>query len=176
METAERRAQTALLAAAGVLVEATAPRELVAVGDTLPVTVTVYNQGKQEIRFTGASAWTVGDVGPPPAGPPTTLAPDSSARVSITVSAPSASYPWWMARPRVGDMFTLPPRNDEQASYPAIGEDRLFDTHARAALVIAGVPVVVDASPVIYRVRRPGARRGAASRGERAADQPAIRR
>ena len=50
IETAERRAQTALLAAAGVLVEATAPRELVAVGDTLPVTVTVYNQGKQEIR------------------------------------------------------------------------------------------------------------------------------
>jgi LmbE family N-acetylglucosaminyl deacetylase len=155
LETAERRAQTALLAAAGVLVEATAPRELVAVGDTLPVTVTVYNQGKQEIRFTGASAWTVDDVGPPPSGRPATLAPDSSARVSVTVSAPSADYPWWMARPRVRDMFTLPPREDDRANYLAIGEDRLFDTHATASLVIAGVPVVVDASPVIYRFADP---------------------
>jgi hypothetical protein len=52
-------------------------------------------------------------------------------------------------------MFTLPSKIDEQASYLAIGEDRLFDTHATAALVIAGVPVVVDASPVIYRFADP---------------------
>ncbi|HKP16408.1 MAG TPA: PIG-L family deacetylase [Gemmatimonadaceae bacterium] len=155
IETAERRAQTALLAAAGVLVEATAPRELVAVGDTLPVTVSIYNQGKQEIRFTGASAWTMTDVGPPPTGQPVVLAPDSSSRASITISSPRSSYPWWMARPRVGDMFTLPPRTDEEATYLAIGEERLFDTHAKAALVIAGVPVVVDASPVIYRFADP---------------------
>ncbi|HKH94189.1 MAG TPA: PIG-L family deacetylase [Gemmatimonadaceae bacterium] len=155
LETAERRAQTALLAAAGVLVEATASRELVAVGDTISATVTVYNQGKQEIRFAGASAWTLGDVGPLPAGGATTIAPDSSARIAVTISAPAADYPWWMARQRVGDMFTLPPRGDEQANNLAIGENRLFDTHARAALVIAGVPLVVDASPVIYRFADP---------------------
>ena len=60
-----------------------------------------------------------------------------------------------MSRPRVGDMFTLPPRGSEQASYLAIGEERLFDTHASAALVIAGVPLVVDASPVVYRFADP---------------------
>ena len=57
LETAQRRAQRALLAAAGVLVEATAPRELLAVHDTLPVTVTVYNQGKSDVVLEGASVW-----------------------------------------------------------------------------------------------------------------------
>ena len=155
LETAARRAQTALLAAAGVLVEATAPRELIAVGDTLSVTVSVYNQGSRAIQLGGASAWTVGDVGPTPTGPATTIAPDSSARVAVTVSAPTADYPWWMARPRIHDMFTLPPASEEQGNYLAIGEDRLFNTHAQAALVVAGVPVTVDASPVIYRFADP---------------------
>src|SRR6185436_4767085 len=49
LETAERRAQRALLSAAGVQVEATAPRELLAVHDSLPVTVTVYNQGRSDV-------------------------------------------------------------------------------------------------------------------------------
>src|SRR5206468_12949894 len=57
LETAERRARTAFLAAAGVLVEATAPRELVAVGDTVPVTVNVYNQGKSGVVLNGVSVW-----------------------------------------------------------------------------------------------------------------------
>jgi hypothetical protein len=132
------------------------------------------------------------DAGPPPAGQPMTLAPDSSGRVSITVSAPSASYPWWMSRPRVGDMFTLPLRGSEQASYLAVGEERLFDTHARAALVIAEFRLIVDASPVVYRfadpargeLRRPVAsvppiscaiRRRVGARARRSPDQPRVR-
>ena len=46
LETAESRANAALLAAAGVLVEATAPRELVAVGDTMPVTISDLQPGQ----------------------------------------------------------------------------------------------------------------------------------
>ena len=163
LETAERRAQTALLAASGVMVEATAPRELVAVGDTLPVTITVYNQGPREIRLAGATAWMMDDVGPPPTEGKATIAPDSSAQVTVTVRTPAASYPWWMERPRVRDMFTLPPPGGAQGNNLAVGEDRLSDTRARAALVVAGVPVLAEASPAVYRhadpargeVRRP---------------------
>ncbi|MBA3672754.1 MAG: PIG-L family deacetylase, partial [Gemmatimonadaceae bacterium] len=56
LETARRRSTSALLLAAGVTLEATAPRELVAIGDTLPVTVTLYNQGTSAVAFTGATA------------------------------------------------------------------------------------------------------------------------
>ncbi|MEO8621278.1 MAG: PIG-L family deacetylase, partial [bacterium] len=58
LETAESRARAGLLASAGVLVEATAPRELVAVRDTLPVTISVYNQGRSDVVLESARAWT----------------------------------------------------------------------------------------------------------------------
>ena len=46
LDEQRRRAVHAVLLAAAVEVEATAPRELIAVGDSVPVTVTLYNQGR----------------------------------------------------------------------------------------------------------------------------------
>ena len=155
LETIESRARTGLLAASGVLVEATAPRERLAVRDTLPVTISVYNQGRTDVTFEGASAWTLDSFGPLPSGAPTVIVPDSTGRITVPVVAGSASVPWWLALGRRGDVFTMPASGTSAAENLAIGEDRVADTHSRAHLRIAGVPVVVDAGPVVYRFADP---------------------
>jgi len=153
LEEAQRRAQAAILAAAGVLVETTAPRELLAVGDTMPATVSVYNQGDADVTFDSARVWTLTD-GHRVAGPGV-IAPDSVARVSVPMTARTASVPWWLAIGRRGDVFVPPGQGATAAENVAIGEDRIYSTYAQATLRIAGVRVVADASPVVYRVADP---------------------
>ncbi|MES2176629.1 MAG: PIG-L family deacetylase [Gemmatimonadota bacterium] len=155
LETTEARAKTALLAAAGVLVEATAPRELVAVRDTLPITISVYNQGTSDVVFEGASAWTTDAFGPRAAGTATLLPPDSTGRITVPLIGTAADWPWWLQNKKVGDVFKLPPSGSPEAENVAIGEDRVAFTHSRAWLRIAGVPIEVDGGPVVYRFADP---------------------
>lgn len=153
LETAQRRARAAILAAAGVLVESTAPRELLAVGDTMPVTVSVYNQGNADVAFDSARVWTL--TGGRRVAGPGVIAPDSSARATVPLTAMTSSVPWWLTIGRRGDVFVLPGQGATAAENIAVGEERIFNTYAQASLRIAGVPVAADASPVIYRVADP---------------------
>jgi LmbE family N-acetylglucosaminyl deacetylase len=153
LEEAQRRARTAILSAAGVLVEATAPRELLAVGDTMPVTVSVYNQGSAEVTFDSARVSTLTN-GARAAGRGV-IAPDSAAQATLPLSAQVASVPWWLAIGLRGDMFVPPGQGATAGENIAVGEDRLHDSHAQAILHIDGVRVVADASPVIQRFADP---------------------
>src|SRR4051812_32719596 len=102
--------------AAGVEVEATAPRELVAAGDSMPVTVTVYNRGTAAIKTSAAALG--GDVALVPAR---TVLPDSATRETVMYYTTGAkpTTAWWLERPLRGDTFTQP-------LTPMItGEDRL---------------------------------------------------
>ena len=156
LETAEARAHAGLLAAAGVLVESTVSRELLAVRDTLPVTISVYNQGRSEITLDGVSAWTTDGGGARLQDQvPTVIRPDSAGRVSVPLVAGTANVPWWLAAGKRGDIFAVPGEGTMAAGYIAFGEDRVADTHARAMLRIAGVPVTVDAGPIVYRFADP---------------------
>jgi LmbE family N-acetylglucosaminyl deacetylase len=151
LETARRRATTALLTAAGVSVEATAPRELVAVGDTLPVMVTVYNQGGAAVRYLGAAAtMRAGGAGPSAEGPGT-LAADSSAGVALRAVPASAVYPWWLSAGRQGDIFKLPLGN----GFIGTSEERILDSRAWAELTIDGTPVTADAGEIVRRFADP---------------------
>ncbi len=160
LQTAVNRATSGLLAAAGVLVEATAPRELVAVRDTLPVTISVYNQGSLPVTYEGASAWALDSFGPTPSGGVRDVMPDSAGRITVPLTPGRASVPWWLALGKRGDMFTMPRSGESAAENVALGEDRVSDTHAFAMLRIAGVPVRVDAGPIVHRFADP-------ARGER---------
>jgi LmbE family N-acetylglucosaminyl deacetylase len=154
LETVERRAQRALLAAAGVLVEPTAPREHVAVHDTLPVTLAVYNQGKTPVTIDGGSVWMMNVYGPPTmSGSPTTVLPASAAQLVLPLIPVQASVPWWMEH-------GMQPGTDQwrigaQAPQIAVGADRVAETHTRLALKVAGVPFTVDAGPVVHRFADP---------------------
>jgi LmbE family N-acetylglucosaminyl deacetylase len=151
VETALRRATSGLLAASGVLVEATASRELVAVGDTVPVTISVYNQGAGPVTLLSASAGMQYGAGTIYRGGPIEVARDSAARATFGVFSEAPSVPWWLAIGKSGDVFVLP-----AMPLPlAIGEDRLADSYARVALRVAGVPVTVDAGPIVYRFADP---------------------
>ena len=155
LQTSVRRATSGLLAASGVLVEATAPREMIAVHDTLPVTISVYNQGATPVTLEGASVWTIDSFGPAPSGTSAVIAPDSSGRITLPLTPGSASVPWWLALGKRGDVFMVPGSGSIVAENIALGEDRVADTHVSARLRIAGVPVAVDAGPVVYRFADP---------------------
>ena len=151
VESARRRATGALLAASGVLVEATAPRELVAVGDTVPVTISVYNQGVASVTLLSASAGMQYGAGTIHRGGPMEVPRDSVARSTLGVLAEAASVPWWLSVGKRGDVYVLPPTPLPMA----IGEDRLADSYARVSLRVAGEPVTVDAGPIVYRFADP---------------------
>jgi LmbE family N-acetylglucosaminyl deacetylase len=154
LESALRRARAALLAAAGVLVEATAPRELVAVGDTLPVTISVYNQGSSPVTMYGANAGLQHGMGAADRGGAVEVLPDSVARVTVSPVSTSASQPWWLAVGRRGGIFVIP-AGYVGAVNMAVGEDRVTDSRARVSLRIAGVPVTTDVGPVVHRYADP---------------------
>ena len=117
LRTTLARSSDALLNAAGVVVEATAPREYVAVGETMPVTVTLYNRGRASVVFESVSLTNALGMA---SRQPRTIPPDSIARQELIYSGGSnPTLPWWLRRPRNGDTFQQP------LSEMIIGEDRL---------------------------------------------------
>lgn len=155
LETAQARARAGLLAAAGVLVEATAPRELFAVGDTIPVTISVYNQGASQVTLDHASAWAGSGMGESSSLGRRAIAPDSAAQVVVRMSPSTATVSWWLAQGRNGDVFIPPPPSSQGAQNIGLGEDRVSDTKALVTMHIAGEPVSIDAGPVVYRFADP---------------------
>lgn len=146
------RTERALTLAAGVAVEATAPKALfpvretakVHVGDSLPVAITVFNRGRVPVKMRSAS---MRDYAQPAGGFPERnidIAPDSAVTVSRWAVAFDQASPWW----RVGgrhqmDWFQTPiDANDE-----ATQQDRTA-TVASATLEIAGVEVTIPAAVV----------------------------
>ncbi|MBI3569448.1 MAG: PIG-L family deacetylase [Gemmatimonadetes bacterium] len=89
----ERRFERAVLAASGVALEATAERELLAFGDSMPVTVSVYNRSHgpvsiSNIRLSGTH---------PRVAMPITVEADSTARTQVNVIGLVDKRPWLSA-------------------------------------------------------------------------------
>jgi len=100
--TSYDRARAALLAAAAVSVDANAPRELIAEGDSMPVTISVYNEGKAPVGILGAG------IGPRVSSFADTVVPPDAmrARTLSYRAPPNPSAPWWLTQGGiVSDMF-----------------------------------------------------------------------
>lgn len=154
LETTRTRAVNALLNAAGVTIDATAPRELIAERDTVSTTISVYNQGTQPV--------TVERVALPGEASPSSLIarrvePDSVFRSRLLYRADVLTVPWWLRFGRRGDNFVQPMQD------MVIGDDRIQDSGAEVVLRVADVEVPVRTGPIVYRhadpargeVRRP---------------------
>ena len=108
-----RRVTRALLMARGIAIEASAPRDGVAQGDSIPVAVTVYDQGTAPVtaRAIGAGMrpvpLAVGSGGGRVRGG-TRILPDSAHTDTVWVHGGALTQPWWLTSPRRGDMFTVP--------------------------------------------------------------------
>lgn len=158
------RTTKALLMARGIAVEATVDRDLVALGDSIAVSVAVYNRGKLPVAVRvprrgaqmalASTAMGTGSAQAASGGSRgVVIAPDSAYVETIYVHGESLSRPWWLVKPRDGDMFTVPldgKSEDSRDLGPTV--HLLFDDGA----VETEVPVVhVYGDPVRGEVRRP---------------------
>lgn len=154
LSSTRMRASEALIDAAGVAIEATVPRELVALRDTAPVTVTVYDQGRVPISVGSVSL--LGQTSTAP-NQMRAIPPDSSVQQRLTYRATALTQSWWLRRPLDGDMFTQP------LSEMIVGEDRVHDSGVEVNLSIGDARFTVQRAPIVHRyadaalgeVRRP---------------------
>lgn len=155
------RASAAVLEAAGVAVEATASRELLAFGDSMPATITVYNRGIVPIAV---SAVTLnGSTAPLPA--PVVVPPDSAWQTTRMLAGLVDTRPWWLGQ-RNGDLF-----NDKQSPVDglsrvstlssglvrgvAVREDVRRESEAAVTIHSGTASVSTRAEPVVYRFADP---------------------
>ena len=155
------RSAAALLQAAGVAVEATAERELLAFGDSMPANITVYNRGRQPITVTAVTlnGYTT------PLAAPVTVAPDSAWRTTRMLVGLVDTRPWWIGG-RKGDMFAdkrSPADGLGRVSAASMGlvrsvalrEDVRRESEAAVDVQIAGATVSSPREPIVYRFADP---------------------
>ncbi len=95
----QSRLDSALLMAAGVAVEAEVPRELLMQGDSITVSVRVFNRGGQSVRVRRVDTMDVD----------ATIAPDSVAGFAMQLRAIGISAPFWLGSPRNRDFYANEP-------------------------------------------------------------------
>ena len=93
------RYDRAAIAATGLAFEAIAPRNYVAVGDSIVLDYALHNRGTTPARIDSAAGEFPRDV----------VAPGRSVAWKATLRPTRRLEPWWLKRPRTGDMFADPP-------------------------------------------------------------------
>lgn len=162
LERAVTRARRALAEAAGIAVEATAPTELVAFGDSTPARVTVYNRGAHPFRVLGLR--TSGNALTTIA--PVDVAPGASHTFERQLIGLVDLRPWWVGE-REGAMFrdsrspedgiALISYGSPQLLVPSVSvaEDTRRVTAVQLLVAIAGVTTAIDAGEVVHRFADP---------------------
>ncbi len=148
----ETRTERALVLAAGLAVEATAPKALfpvresakLKVGDSLPVTITTFNRGRLPVTLRGAQ---MRDYAAPAGGFPernVVIAPDSAFTVQRWAVAFDVTAPWWRVSGRKQqDWFQTP-----LDAYDEMQQQDRTATIVRADFEVAGVTVSTTATVV----------------------------
>jgi len=150
------RTSDALVEAAGIAVEASAPQgtfpvreaEKENVNDSLPVTISVFNRGRATVRVTGGFISGLGMRANERGS--IDVAPDSTGVLQRYAVAFGPNSPWWRQQGRSGkDWFLMPiDARDE------VQQEARVSTMAEVALLIAEVSVSVT-TPIVYRFADP---------------------
>ncbi|HEU4630852.1 MAG TPA: PIG-L family deacetylase, partial [Gemmatimonadaceae bacterium] len=153
------RVAHAVQLAAGVEIEAEAPRELLAAnGAPMRVVVRFHNRGADTVA-TGGVAVLDGRPHEPGVTATRILAPGTMWIDTVTVAPDSLTQPWWLVRPRMGDLFAIPPRAAETSLRPGAAAVRVgyqVEGHTPGVIFAATTPVVYRyADPVLGDVSRP---------------------
>jgi LmbE family N-acetylglucosaminyl deacetylase len=141
------RADRALVLASGVAVEVEVGHETWAAGEAVPVSVSFYNRGDRRLSVSAAVGGLV--QGAAMAG---VVEPGGTARLRDTIRPPAVTQPWWLARPRRGDLFSVP--------VVAVPEDARHDVAATIVGTIddaagGGATSFELVEPVVYRAADP---------------------
>ncbi len=155
LETMDERAQTAVLIASGVELELTSPREVIALNTEptlVPYRLTAYDRGRDSLFISGrissssagdSSLWNGYDDTARAVSPGQALVLDSAYLTNPAyVSRPS--QPYWLSKPRNGDMFGVLASVDE-TRLPIAPTTRLLTSVGspdRAATMALTAPVV----------------------------------
>jgi LmbE family N-acetylglucosaminyl deacetylase len=165
--TQRARVERLMALAAGLAVEVRADRELVAPNDSARVTITAYNRGRVPIKVLGVGTnlghepWdTTGKTRQPTPDAPFTLLPDSSRGWTFidaprnAIHARRPSGPWWLARPRTGDLFAEPvgrlAENERGAGRVPLHFDIVIDREGANEW-----PLMIDVPATVYRYGDP---------------------
>ena len=136
---AHERATTALIAAAGVQLEALADRGYLAWGDTAEATLRVDNRGVHTVtvhRFAPTGYPLPGNTAS------VVVAPDSSFAVTRGMTAVPPMGAWWLMTQRQSDMFE---------GFSTESEDARATTYADLQLEIAGARFTYRMAPLVQR-------------------------
>ncbi len=153
-----RRLSEATVQAAGVAVETVAPKELLAFGDSMPVSLTVYNRGSskvtlKEVRLSGRRPGPIEER---------EILPDSAVKLTGSVIGLVDTRPWWLGG-KLDDMFaarTSPADGVARVSTGpstdlvpgvALAEDVRRESNVAVTLQIAGATVNYNAGTIIYK-------------------------
>lgn len=136
-----RRVTRATALASSAAVELTVPHDVVATGDVAHVTLTAYDRGHGPLAIDGTD--------------PVVIAPDSSANRPLTMRSETVTQPWWLVKPRIGDLFGVPVSRlaEDQRDENGIDVDLTMDN--RAKFSIEGTPVQRIADPSRGEIDRP---------------------
>jgi LmbE family N-acetylglucosaminyl deacetylase len=149
MNEQARRAKHALLLASGVELLATAPRDLIAIGDHAPVTITVLDHGRAPVTFFGRN----GNAAP------RTVAPGAMTDETYELSPTGEpTQAWWLRYPLEHDMFRLRPPGDTTGTpVPQMleGADRVESSGVTVGLEIDGTRFTDEISPIVHRYADP---------------------
>lgn len=147
LDVAKARVSAALIQTAGMAVEATADREIWAIGEAVPVSIAVYNRGKRAVSLSAYGVRIDSGAAPADGERSVSIAPDSllTVKSQVTLSAPSQA--WWLASPRTGAIFSPRVLGVDERSRPLPAEVAL-------QLEIDAVPFTAR-FPVVYRYADP---------------------
>ena len=120
--------------APSVELEAVADRRVLAKGEIAQVTLTVYNRSRSPISFVHTLG---GDL-----TTSRSVAPDSSYRWTEGYKGVQITQPWWLVRPRNGDLF--------DARIDGISEDERAKTEWERAEITSGGRTFSLATPIVY--------------------------
>lgn len=156
-----RRAQQAVLAAGGLEIDPIAPRELLAFGDSLPVTIAVVNHGRatvtvSDVRVTGGPRDGFRDI---------VLPPDSGVAIKQTVIGYPDLRPWWLGahpegmltakRSPVDGVARVSAQSADLVPGVAVSEEMRRMSDVWVTFEIAGETIPINAGPLVYRAADP---------------------
>lgn len=142
------QATDALMGAAGIVVDGTVDRQLVAVGDSVRATATIYNGGTRPVaikRVAVDSRTTLSVL----VRDSSSLAADSVATWSTALFVRASDLHWWQANGLIGGTYIHAFASG--APQMVAGEDRIARSGVEATFVVAGVDVPVLRRPLVQR-------------------------
>ncbi|MBK8057384.1 MAG: PIG-L family deacetylase [Gemmatimonadetes bacterium] len=150
------RATRGMIAAAGVVLDGTVARALVAAGDSVPVTVAIYNGGLAPFTVRRVAAFNGNALSVLARDATITIPPDSTARLTGWVRVTAPSFHWWQVDGLVtGTSLHVRRARARGAVVPQLisGEERIRTSGVEATIALGGVEVPVIAAPLAYRDR-----------------------